>query len=73
MSDEGTEADYMYDCQLAASGGDAEQDDPDFEVVNGKNDRLFAGSRAACWDFKRKRGGYVRAFTGFDDVSDWQI
>ena len=71
MSHEGTEADYMYDCGLADSGGEAEMADPEFEVVNTKNGRMFCGSRAACWDFKRRRGGYVRPFTGFDDDCDW--
>jgi hypothetical protein len=68
MHDNGTEADYMYDCGLAASGGDADECDPEFEVVRANNnDRMFLGSRAACWDFKRKRGGYVRPFSGHDD------
>jgi hypothetical protein len=72
MSDESTEADYMYSCELAALGGKMEHDDPEFEVVNHKNDILFCGSRAACWDFKRRRGGYVRPFSGFDDLGDYE-
>lgn len=68
MTDESTEADYMYECQLAASGGEFEQDDPEFEVVKAhNNDRIFSGSRPACWDFKRRYGGYVRAWSGRDD------
>lgn len=68
MDDNGTEADYMYDCQLAASGGESEQDAPEFEVVRShNNDRMFSGSRAACWSFKRQYGGYVREFSGHDD------
>ena len=68
VDDSGTEADYMYACQLAASGGDADEDDPEFEVVKARNnDRIFAGSRAACWSFKRQYGGYVRPFSGYDD------
>jgi hypothetical protein len=68
MDDQGTEADYMHDCQLAASGGEAHDNDPEFEVVkSSNNDRMFSGSRAACWDFKSKRGGYVRSFSGHDD------
>jgi len=64
--EEGTEADYMHDCQLAASGGDPDRGEPTHEVVNGQNDVLFLGSRAACWSYKRQRGGYVREWSGDD-------
>ena len=68
MDDHGTEADYMHDCQIAASGGDTATPDPEFEVVAAKNNRrLFAGSRAECWAFKRSRGGFVRPFSGHDE------
>jgi len=64
--DDGTEADYMYDCQLAASGGDEDLPDPEFEVHQGNSVR-FVGSRNECWAFKLKHGGYVRPFSGYDD------
>ena len=64
--DEGTEADYMNDCQLAASGGQLDAPEPEFEVERGGS-VVFAGSRAACWDFKRVRGGYVRPYSGSDE------
>lgn len=67
MSDEGSEADYMYQCQLSAWGADIEEDDPEFEVVKKNNDRIFSGSRAACWDFKHRNGGYVRPWSGEDE------
>lgn len=70
--DEGTEADYMHDCELAASGGEQDLPDPEFEVVSGRrNDRKFAGSRAACWDFKRRFGGYVRPWSGEDEHDEF--
>lgn len=74
--DEGTEADYMYDCQMSDIGAESQMPDPDpdFEVVNGRNDRVFAGSRSECWAYKRKRGGFVRPFSGEDfDAEEWRI
>lgn len=64
--DEGTEADYMYDCGLADSGGDMDNDDPAFEVVGTRNHRMYCGSRSECWAFKAKMGGFVRPFSGWD-------
>ena len=48
MDDNGTEADYMYDCQMSQWGAEGDDPDPEFEVVNSQNDRMFSGSRAAC-------------------------
>ena len=71
MADHGTEADYMYHCQLSAWGADVEEGEPEFEVVKNNNDRIFQGSRAACWEFKRRNGGYVRPWSGEDEHDEY--
>jgi len=66
MSDyDGSEADAMWDAEMSAYGAEGDPLTPEFEVVRGrKNDRVFSGSRKACWDFKSKNGGFVRAYSG---------
>ena len=57
-----SEADYMDDCEHADLYDWLHKKAPTHEVVDGRNRRTFAGSRAACWDYKRCNGGYVREF-----------
>lgn len=59
-----SEADAMWQAQLCGWG--AEQNEtPTHEVIVGKRqDVIFKGSRAACWAFKRKHGGFVREYSG---------
>ena len=72
MTDEGSEADYMWDCQLGSLADEHMREDPEFEVVRGNhNERVFEGSRAACWDYKRKSGGCVRPWSGEDDSAEY--
>ena len=60
-----SEADAMWQSQLSEWGAEYGDDTPAYEVVSGKRqDRIFAGSRAACWAFKRANGGFVRAYSG---------
>ena len=60
-----SEADYMWQCQLSELGEKFNDPPPEFEVIRGKRmERLFAGSRAACWGFKRANGGFVRPYSG---------
>ena len=57
-----TEADYMDDCQQVHRWDDENKKPATHEVVFGsRNEVRFSGSRAACWDFKKHNGGYVRA------------
>jgi len=37
------------------------------EVVIGRNERVFSGSRAACWAYRKQHGGYVREKGGEDE------
>lgn len=55
-----SEADYMDDCQHASRYDEDQAEPPTHEVVGPQNEKLFSGSRTACWAYRRKRGGYVR-------------
>lgn len=54
-----SEADYMDDCQHADRWDEENRPEHTHEVQIA--DRIvFRGSRAACWNFKRAKGGWVR-------------
>lgn len=55
-----SEADYMDDCQHASRYDDENAEAPTHEVVGPRNERLFVGSREACWAYRCVNGGYVR-------------
>lgn len=56
-----TEANYMDDCQMT-SLYDAQQieDVEQYEVIDVR--RPFVGTRAECWAYRKKHGGYVRLY-----------
>jgi hypothetical protein len=63
-----SEADAMWISQLSDLGAAHGNPDPTHEVIMGKRQEVvFAGSRAACWAFKRANGGFVREYRGDDD------
>ena len=63
-----SEADYMNSVQMSQLGAEIGDQTPEFEVIIGKRqERVFSGSRAECWDYRRARGGFVRPYSGDDD------
>jgi hypothetical protein len=63
-----SEADYMHFAQMSQLGAEFGGPDPEFEVIVGKRqERVFCGSRAECWNYRRARGGFVRPYSGDDD------
>lgn len=59
-----SEADYMWTSQISDLGS-LDEYEPEYEVIRGKRqDVVFTGTRAECWDFKKHNGGFVRAYTG---------
>ena len=62
-----SEADVMWQAQLCNLGAEGDEE-PTHEVIMGKRqDVVFAGSRAACWAFRRANGGFVRDYSGEHD------
>lgn len=60
-----SEADDMWQNEMAQLGGDFDAEDPTHEVITGKKQKvIFTGSRRACWAFRRLNGGFVREYTG---------
>lgn len=59
-----SEADYLDDCQMLDLYDHQRRSEGErFCVISG--DRIvFVGSRASCWDYKRKMGGYVQPYDG---------
>ena len=71
MSVGDTEADWMDHCQMSELGAQYDEH-PEYEVITGKRQtRVFVGSRAECWAYRRKRGGFVRTYSGSYDEGDW--
>lgn len=55
-----SEADYMDDVAHIDKWDDDNKPAPTHEVVNHRNDTVFAGSRKACWAYQKQHGGFVR-------------
>ena len=54
-----SEADYMDDCDMV-SLWDAQHKDVPTHEVKVANRIVFVGSRAACWAYKNRNGGFVQ-------------
>lgn len=54
-----SEADYMYDCDMVYLW-DEQHKPKETHEVKVANRVVFRGSRAACWDYKRRNGGFVQ-------------
>lgn len=72
--DDGTEADYMDECQMVQLGAGVGERTTEYEVVNGRNKRMFAGARSECWAFRMRNGGFVRkAEDDETDMDEWSV
>ncbi|UNY40309.1 hypothetical protein KLEP181_gp55 [Paracoccus phage vB_PmaP_KLEP18-1] len=62
----------MWDAEMSAAGAEFGTGGPTHQVVRGRRNKVvFAGSRAACWSFRKKHGGFVQEYEDPEWIEEW--